>query len=223
MLTDERLISAAGNVAMCILDSYPPPTHCSHTFSEQFERKMDKLFRKVNHPILYRSIRYAACILLTLTLVFGSVLAFSPQARAYVGKWIKQKYESFYQYFFVGDVYSETPCRYELSFVPDGYSLIDSYEDSSGEAFIYANEIGQILQFTYMTNSNSSSLFVEAEEYIQKKVLVHSLPGEVYISKEENHSNGIIWTDDTSGTLFFISGNLQEADLISIAQQVVKK
>ena len=61
-----------------------------HTFSPAFERKMKKLLRRGRHPVLYRTLRAAACLLLVLLLSGCAVLVVSPAAREVFLGWVRE-------------------------------------------------------------------------------------------------------------------------------------
>lgn len=82
MITDKMLAQAAAELATAINESLPDPKDCTHEFSAEFERKMKRITRRANHPILYRTLRSVASIILVITIGFGSVLAVSAEARA---------------------------------------------------------------------------------------------------------------------------------------------
>lgn len=82
MISEERLREAARQAEKNLLASLPEPEDCEATFSPEFERKMKKLVRRTDHPIRYWAQKAVACILLTILIGGGSVLAFSTEARA---------------------------------------------------------------------------------------------------------------------------------------------
>ena len=57
MISDAMLQQAVEELATAINESLPDPKECVFQFSPKFERKMKRLTRRANHPILYRSLR----------------------------------------------------------------------------------------------------------------------------------------------------------------------
>ena len=47
IFSDELLQQAAAELATALNDSLPPPNECQHTFSDDFERKMQSLIRGI--------------------------------------------------------------------------------------------------------------------------------------------------------------------------------
>ena len=71
MITDEMLRIAATEANQAICDSLPRPEECDHQFSPRFERKMRRVIRRGRHPVAYKYLRRAACLLVAVTL-FGA-------------------------------------------------------------------------------------------------------------------------------------------------------
>lgn len=77
-------------------------------FSPSFEKKMQKLIRRANHPIRYRVAQAAACLLLAALLSGCTALAISPEARtAFVG-WVREVSEEWFVYHYAGET-QDTP------------------------------------------------------------------------------------------------------------------
>lgn len=223
MITDKMLAQAAAELATAINESLPEPTDCTHEFSAEFERKMKRITRRANHPILYRTLRSVASIILVITIGFGSVLVVSAEARAAVFGWVREQYESFYEYFFEGEATSEKARQYSLEWIPEGSEMVTFYEIPGGEVFVFADTQDRIIQFTYTTSKEGSSLFVDTVEYEQYDVTVNSYPAKVYMSLSPDETNAIIWIDTSTDTLFYISAPFEQAELLKMAENVIVK
>lgn len=91
MISDERLREAARQAEEKLLASLPKPEDCEATFSPEYKRKMKKLARRTDHPVIYWVQKAVACILLTILIGGGGVLTFSTEARAAFVGWIMDK------------------------------------------------------------------------------------------------------------------------------------
>ena len=47
-------------------------------------------------------------------------------------------------------------------------------------------------------------------------------PGDLYISKDGNNANGIVWCDVESGYMFFISGEFNSQEIKKLAESVIQ-
>lgn len=223
MITDEMMVQAATELAEAVNNSLPAPNECTHRFSATFERKIKHLVRKTNHPVLYRTVQAVMCIILALCISFGSLLALSPEARAMVYGWIRQQYESFYEYFFDGEASSYENAQYSPQWIPQGYTLASSQEIIGGERYIYSNNEGGSFLFSYMNASESSKLYAEGVEYEQCDVSINGHLGEIYISHDSDDSSLLVWTDSNTGTLFYLNALLDKDSMIFFAENVVQK
>ena len=74
-----------------------------HDFSPAFEKKMQKLIRRANHPIRYRVAQAVACLLLAALLSGCTALAISPEVRAAFVGWVREVYETWFVYRYTGE------------------------------------------------------------------------------------------------------------------------
>ena len=223
MITDKMLAQAAAELATAINESLPDPKDCTHEFSAEFERKMKRITRRANHPILYRTLRSVASIILVITIGFGSVLAVSAEARAAVFGWVKEQYESFYEYFFEGEVELAESAKYQPGWMPDGCELLTVEETAGGETYIYKDKSGLLAQFYYIYDPDSQKLYIDTVEYISEPVSINGHSGEMYISIYADETSSIVWTDNSTNTLFYVSGPYEKDTLIKIAENIQVK
>ena len=90
MFTDEMLRIAAAEADQAIRDSLPRPEDCHHQFSPRFERKMKRVIRRGRHPVAYKFLHRAACLLVVVTLVGASWLTVDAEARGAFFAWVRQ-------------------------------------------------------------------------------------------------------------------------------------
>ncbi len=223
MITDEMLAQAAAELADAINESLPSPSECTHQFSPRFEKNMKRLIRRANHPTVYRALRSVVSILLVIMIGFGSTLAVSAEAREIVFGWVKQQYENFYEYFFEGEVEPTESAKYQPGWMPEGCEFVTSYETAGGEVYIYTDAEETLIQFSYTSDPNNESVYVDGVGYAKEVVAVNGFQAEIYISQAENETNSIIWNDESGVILFTASGNFDQETLIKIAENIEKK
>ena len=88
MLSDEILKEATADVVRFRLSQYPEE-EMPHTFSKAFEKRMKKIIKRADHPVRHHIMRVAAILVITITVLFGALLAASPEVRAGTLDWIK--------------------------------------------------------------------------------------------------------------------------------------
>lgn len=219
MISDEMLKEAAKDVNMALFGSLPDPEENEHIFSKRFEKKMKKLIRKTDHPVRYRIIQSSIAAVLALVMALGSVLAVSPSARAAVVNWLKETVGSWTHYIFTpGNVQIGHEAAYELTSLPNGYTLTAGKEDATGQSYVFTNEVGQILQFTYIIGGNQSDLYLETETCQFETVQYGSITVDVYIANNQGKSNTIVW--EKNDVLFTISAFMEQNELIELIDHV---
>ena len=131
-----------------------------HTFSPSFERRMRKLLRRGKHPVWYKSLHAAACVLLALLLSGCAVLAVSPEAREVFAGWVREIHENYFLYEFFGNEERESVSKeevlYQPSYVPAGYRI--EYRSASSDSMIvsYINDrTNEIAMFACFSETES--------------------------------------------------------------------
>lgn len=239
-MTDEAL---DGLLRQVMLDaarlelSGAPAEQEAHTFSPAFERRMQKLLRRAEHPArhsfgLLRRTKYparhrfgriAACFLLLAALGFSSVMAFNAEARAAVFGWIREVYETYFVYRYEGEeMIAPEDTVYMPTWVPEGYSLISTPEPGAlhlAEA-TYQNADGLMVIFLYTTDPTAVNVFAEQEGVDVQSKTVGNHQADLYLDNRADQPSSIVWTDEETGVIFLISAYLSGEDLIKMAESV---
>lgn len=220
MITDEMMSQAAAELAKAINRSLPVPSECNHEFSAIFERKIKRLMRKTNHPVMYRALRTVASIILVIFIGFGSILTVSAEARAIVFGWVRQQYDSFYEYFFDGNSIPSEPRQYSPGWIPDGYELVKQISIENGEMYVYYKGTEAVAQFTYSTSPSGLQIYFEGVDYEHQEIQVNGLPGDIYIAPSNLKSSEIVWKDKSGNTIFLFSARVSKDELIKFAENI---
>ena len=189
-------------------------------FSSAFEKKMQKLIRRANHPIRYRVAQVAACLLLAALLSGCTVLAVSPEARAAFVGWIRETYESWFVYRYTGE---EQPIPgdavYAPTWVPEGYEEIVTPQVGTYVRSQYENDSSELLTVSYLKGTEKSSLNVEWEGAIVQESSVGNLPADLYLNPNDGPSI-LVWTDYERDVAFWITAPLSEGELVKVAESI---
>ncbi len=222
MITDDMIRDAALRsreifVEQLVSDYNP---ECQHKPSPDFEKKIKKLQRRADHPLLYRSLHRIASIVLVLLISGGTWIAVDAEARAGFFGWVKEIYETYFVYR-IEDSDGSIPANrdYRPTWLPDGYT--ESIIDSTGSTvtIIYTNADEQILTFQYTYSPDEINWFVDVEQVRIKSTTINGNSAEFLIAEDTNNANGIMWTDDNE-CAFCISAFLSESELIQMAESV---
>ena len=165
----------------------------------------------------------AACFLLAVLLIGSAILTFSVEARAAFFGWVREQYDNIYEYFFEGEAAVTDPAKYELGWVPENCVFVTSYETAGGEVYIYTDERDTLIQFSYTSDPDNENLYITHNGAEEIEVTVNDHPAELFISPSEENTDGIVWTDPDTNTLFFISGHFDQETFIRMAESVKEK
>lgn len=224
-MNEEELSRAAARAAELLNEALPRPEDCNHEFSPRFRRKMRHLLFRQQHPVLMRGLQSAAVLFLTITVLFGSLLTVSTDAREFVSGWVKTKIETVYHFYYEGNPsQGDSSTEYVLGWMPDGYTLIDIFELPNEKWYTYASEDSNFtLTFLYSADSSGADIFLLNADCTQKEVTVNGLPATLYIPLNDDNSPDIIWEDREKGVLFILTAHVSEDVLIKMAENIVAK
>ena len=164
-----------------------------------------------------------ACVFLAVLLTGSAILTFSVEARAAFFGWVRERVETYYHYFFEGEAAVDDPAKYELGWIPENCVFVTSYETAGGEVYIYTDERDTLIQFSYTSEPNDENVYVNSVGAETIEVTVNGTPAEISVSPSEEVTDGIVWTDPDTNTLFFISGHFDEETFIKMAENVKEK
>ena len=224
MISDERLREAAQKVEESMLASLPDPEECKVPPPPEVERKMEKRSRRASHPIRHRVMKAVACFLLVVLVGGGSVLALSADARAAFVGWVRdvyQSYETWFVYHFTGEnnTVSED-ISYHPTWIPQDYAELETLDMFNQTNIIYENAVGLSMTFGYSLNPEAINVYVENTNVQTKRVLIGDTPADLYLDNSAGESNILTWVDSNTDTIFWIVAQLDEDELIKIAESV---
>lgn len=223
-MNEEELSRAAARAAELLNEALPKPEDCNHTFSPRFRRKMRHLLFRQNHPVLTRGLQSAAVLFLTITVLFGSLLTVSTDAREFVSGWVNTKIETVYHFYYEGNPsQGDSSTEYVLGWMPDGYTLLETVELPGQEIYTYVDADKKwLLTFSYSADSSDADIFLLNADCAEKEVMVNGLAAMLYIPFNDD-SPAIVWEDREKGVLFLITAQVSEEDLIKMAENIVAK
>lgn len=186
--------------------------------SSAFEEKLDKLIKK-NQKFTWRMVntfeKRAACfaaVFVMLCLTACSV----PAIRESIVNFIIEKTDISNDYEFEGNITDTISREYEMTYIPEGFTLTDTFRSDPGITKTYENEAGDRIRFSQIiTDGGWLSVDSERSEF---KILE--------VAGNETHLytwDGIsfaMWSEDSY--LFEISyhGTISEEDLIKLIESV---
>ena len=193
------------------------------TFSERHNKRMKKLFtadkRKEVFTIVYKWGKVAVItVCISATLTFGALLT-SAEVRKAIGDVIITWFGQYTQFesYEPSDDFIERD--WSLTYLPEGFNLIDEFESDSSRYFEYANNNGLIIDFGYSISTGAVSVDNEDKEYsviVENDIVYHLF--ESTLEDNEYDFNIVVW--DISGYRFTVMGNYDVNELLRMALSV---
>lgn len=222
MIHKDKLSASAAKATMAIIDSLPAPGECSHEFTPRFQKKMQRTIRRAKHPIIYNIPKRVACFIIAAIIIGSTWLTVDADARTEIFAWIREKYEEFIEYRFVGKPSSEKEkTDYELTWLPDGYTEIDRLITEDGCTIIYSHDVS-LIQFVYSTGADADSLFVGDFNGEVQTIQIGGVIADFYQAQNNSQSSTVVWMSAQKDTLFSITTSLPKDIIIELCKSVQK-
>ena len=224
MITDAMLREAAAEADEAIRNSLPDKETWNHLFSPGFEKKMKQVIRRERRAPVYKFLRWAACLIAAVLLGSSVWLTIDTEARAAFFSWVKECYETYVVYQFVGESDSQKDfINYEPGWIPEGYEKTNESFSETGSFLIYQNNQGDMISFICSQGTDATALFLVTDDTTPKRVSVGDLPADFYPAANGEISNGLVWVSESGDMVFCITAPLSEQTLIQIAENIVEK
>jgi len=217
MISDERLKRAARLAGDTIISDPELCGGAEHSFSPEFERRIEELGRKLKGGAHMPAWQRAACFFLALLVGAGIWLTVDTEARAEIFGWIKEQYETVFHYHFEGGASGEAQ-EYELGWVPDGYVFGSRIEEVDGCTLIYTQG-DDYFSFHFIRGVQTKDIFMFGDgdmEVLPSEV--NGVHADFYFDSSDR--NALVWINDDH-TMFTILGCFDEAEMVKMAESVV--
>lgn len=219
--TDKELALAAASVRDSMLSALPE--YEPHAFSEGYTAKIARLCAKMRRREKVRPILQAAAMWFLVFLTGAAIyVASSPAARAAVLNWTREVFENSIIYRFYGDRRGDTLPRYELTWLPEGFELVDEFEDETFYNAFYLNESGdEMIVFDYrlMEEGTTEAVFGYNDKHTIEKVTVNGYYGEIYLPTDGT-DNVLTLMDEKKQVVLSIESNLESPVILLIAESI---
>ena len=178
--------------------------------------------RRQARPIWKNVLQKVAVILLVFSLSLGSLMAVSPTVRAAVERWVTEWYETHIVYRYSGEQITGEMPQYEITDLPAGYVEDERVNWPSYVSVVYQNKDNGktiYLDCTYMQQGSASDYVTDGVAVVP--VTVNGLSGQLFLTDDwENKWNTITWIDTEKSLQFEIDANVDQDDILHMAESV---
>lgn len=227
-ISDAMLASALIKVKSCDVSSIPDNNEIYHTFSADFEKRMNKLissFDKKEKSISFfrNTLKRAAVIILTLCIGAFSLIMISPQARADFKNAVMEFYETHIKFYFItSDEVTGDFTNYEIitaGYVPQGFTLKEKYDEYEAVGYRYENEGENLTYDIYISLNDGLAVHTDKDKNNVENINVSGR--DAYLIAGENqgkpYSTLIITGNKITVTIY---GQLDKEEIIKVGESL---
>lgn len=137
--------------------------------------------------------------------------------------WMREQYEAFVEYRFAGEASQENEAvDYELTWLPEGFSLQKEQNLDGGTYLTYTDDSGQRIIFSCLKGDDAASLFVTSDYTEVQSTQVGDICADFYQADGEASSNMLVWSSAENDLVFYIMADIPESTMIKMAEGVQK-
>lgn len=227
-ISDAILASALIKVKNYDISSIPDDSEIDHTFSADFEKKMNKLIssfdkNKFNVSILRNALTKAAVIILTLCIGAFSLIMISPQARADFKNAIMEFYETHIKFYFISsDETSIDFSNYEsitAEYIPQGFVMKEKYNEYEAVGYRYEKAEENLAYDIYVSLNDGLAVHTDKDKNNVEEILISGR--DAYLISGENegksYSTLIITGNKITVTIY---GQLDREEIIKVGESL---
>lgn len=227
-LSDAMLASALIKVKNYDVSSIPDNNEIDHTFSADFEKRMNKLIssfdkKEKNISFFRNALTKAAVIILTLCIGAFSLVMISPQARADFKNAVMEFYETHIKFYFVSaDETSADLSTYEnvsAGYIPQGFTLKEKYDEYEAVGYRYENEADSLSYDIYVSLNDGLAVHTDKDKNNVEEILISGR--DAYLIAGENdgkpYSTLIITGNKITVTIY---GQLTREEIIKVGESL---
>ena len=174
-------------------------------------------------PVWKNALQKAAVFALVGSIILGSLLAASPQARAALKRWFRKVFDTHVYYEYAGEPSEETLPEYEMTVVPEGYELVDAVKAQSFLRYTYQNQGAQLMHLIIASVQQGQATSIYLDGFSTHAAMVKQCPATILVAHSSKQSNSITWIDDRNNLQFTIEGYFDLETLCTLAESVKEK
>lgn len=227
-LSDAMLASALIKVKNYDVSSIPDNNEIDHTFSADFEKRMNKLIssfdkKEKNISFFRNALTKAAVIIITLCIGAFSLVMISPQARADFKNAVMEFYETHIKFYFItGDEVSGDFTNYEnitAAYVPQGFTLKEKYDEYEAVGYRYGNETDGLVYDIYVSLNDGLAVHTDKDKNNVENIKVSGRDAYLIAGENEGkpYSTLIVTGNKITVTVY---GQLNREDIIKVGKSL---
>jgi hypothetical protein len=217
--TDDMLKEAVIKAGIYEIEALPTDDEIEHEFSNDFERKMERLIRRSKTRNLIGGMaflrRRVVALIAAIIILFASAMSVSA-VRAAVFEFITEVYEKFTHIFFNESRSSQDAADgfaiYEPAYIPEGFKLVNKNTD--GLVLLEYEKENDFISYSQQCLGNVS-ININTEGVKLEELEFKGLPAKYYSNQGVQN---LLWYDEKY--MYMVSSTLDRDIVFKIAESV---
>ena len=179
-----------------------------------------KFIKKTSRTAFRRILNVAAAVFITITVIFGTLMAASPRVRAAVINWFKETFSTHDAYQFTQTSDEQFLGHWRPTYLPDGY--VETFcIDIAGQTVVdFDNDSGDRITLSYTLMNMGGTFRVDSEDMDIIETAVGGHPASIYKTQDSAKTNAIVWVNENLGVAFRLRAFAPYETLLRIAESV---
>lgn len=192
-----------------------------YTFSDKFNKKMDKLIRsekKSYWRFVNTTYKKALLVAAIIAIILSSVLSVSAVRKSIVN-FIVEIYESFFSFDIDGEGTNEILYEYKFSSIPEGFKETYVYNCPAGIDHEYTNDIGEKIRLE-QTVTDGFKLTIDNEHGTLSEITVRNRKVYIYVHESGKYTSAQWLTEDGYALTLGYEGETDIDTMIALIESI---
>ena len=220
-MTREELFNAFRQVASEEFAHIPNEEDIEYEFSERFNKKMDKLFKKIERNCTYPTVSLSKRILTiaaAILIIFAGLMSVSA-IREPIVNFVLEFFEEHIDFGFSGDISQEIEYEYGFSKIPEGFELTVKNKEGGTVYTEYTNiNTGDIIILT-QSITDSDDISIDKEHGAITKEFIYGMEVYIYEHNSDDYINAIM-TKENYSVMVVYYGDIEKEEFIDLVKSI---
>lgn len=226
---DALLTASLRELKLEELKEIPADSEINHTFSRDFQEKMEIIFSSVGEKSYYANrtthiiIKKAAVFIICFIMTAFSIIMLNDEARANFYNAVSFIYEEYIKFGFLTDEKASSDFRniedVEITYTPEGFTLRETLGIYEAREYVYS-----CADRSFSVNvafNDGLSVITDKNDSTVKETTVNDREAYIIYAKDEAEYGTVIITGSVITVTIY--GQLQESELLKVAHGIQKK
>ena len=176
--------------------------------------------KKKSRTAFRRALNIAAAVFITITVIFGALMAASPSVRAAVINWFREIFPTHDAYQFTQAHSEQLLDNWRPTHLPEGYIETSCVDLTTQMIVNFSNESDGKITLNYSFINEGNPVYVNNENMEVTEIKVRNYVAHVYKSQDDSKKNMVVCIDEDAEIVFIITSHESCEVLVGIAESL---